>query len=248
MPTLSLSALKTGITRLRTKGGASPDTCYDLVNAYVTAARTISPRGGSEEMAELPEGTIGLTEFDDQLYVYASHDVGALPAGYQLVILLHPESNGLTLKRIWKAQPFMRQLFIVAEWSDGSIWPYWIETGNQWTPNTVYMLDGVVYPSDANGMRYRATRRYPADDAWAANIAVALGDVFEPTAPNGYKYTVIDTAGDNPRTGPTEPSWPASSGALVYEDADGSQSTTDQTGGSNGGRYDNPGGNMPSGG
>ena len=46
-PPVTLSAVQAGITRLRTKGGASPESLYDLINGYVTAARTIAPRPGS---------------------------------------------------------------------------------------------------------------------------------------------------------------------------------------------------------
>lgn len=43
----SLTASQAGMTRLREKGGASPNTLFELTNAYVTAARTPLQRGGT---------------------------------------------------------------------------------------------------------------------------------------------------------------------------------------------------------
>ncbi|WP_256202355.1 hypothetical protein [Stenotrophomonas pictorum] len=59
MRQIAMSAVKAGITRLRDKGGASSDSLYDLLNGYVTAARTIKCRPGTRIDAELPEGTKG---------------------------------------------------------------------------------------------------------------------------------------------------------------------------------------------
>lgn len=255
--TVTLAAIKAGITRLRIKGGASPDSLYDLKDGYVTAARTIKPRPGSSADAALPAGkTIGLTLLDGVFQVFtsdASVDPDLLPEGYALNILIHPVDAALTLKRIWKAARYMGVLYVVAEWSDGSVWHFYLESGDVWQANTFYSLNQIAYPTAPNGFRYRATRLNPPGTIWAPNAARTIGDVIEPTVSNGYEYEVIDTIGASPRSGAVEPKWPASDGAIVYEDADAP--STPGTGGgsddngtdSNGGtRYNNPGGSLPS--
>ena len=41
MRAIPLTTIKSGINRLRTKGGARADTLYDLLNGYVTEAGTV---------------------------------------------------------------------------------------------------------------------------------------------------------------------------------------------------------------
>lgn len=254
MRTVTLSAIKAGITRLRTKGGASPDSLYDLKDGYVTAARTVQPRPGSTVDEELPPGeTMGLTLLNDVFQVFTSNpllDPDLLPADYALNILIHPENPALTLKRIWKAFRFMGFLYVVSEWSDGSVWHYYLEDGEEWAPETFYSIGQLAYPTVPNGFRYRATRLNPAGLKWAPNAARTIGDVVEPTVENGYEYEVIDTIGTSPRSGAVEPNWPRADGSVFYEDAGGNAPppVTPPGGGGNdepsggGGRYDNPGG------
>ena len=81
---------------------------------------------------------------------------------------------------------------------------------------------GIVAPSTPNGLAFQAQRLTDPNVAWAPNVNRAIGDVVEPTVYNDYYFTVVDTQGDNPRSGATEPAWPTTPGAQVIEDADGS--------------------------
>ena len=254
MRTVVLSAIKGGITRLRTKGGANPESLYDGVNCYITAARTVKPRPGSEMVVALPPGTIGLSLFNGVFQVFASEIVGQMPEGYNLNILGHPENpeGGHTLRQIWKAEPFMGVMYVVAEWSDGSVYHYYLRTAQKWKPNHAYKLGDLVEPTTPNGMAYEVTRLNPPAPTWKPNVERALGDVVEPTADNGFSYTVVDTVGDAPKSGSVEPVWPTEDGAIVHED---SGSTPPQQPGpppppppGSGGGYGNPGGGKPPGG
>lgn len=230
-----LNAVDAGITRLRTKGGASPKSLYDLVNAYVTPGKTIVPRPGCRTAATLPPGTIGLTLYQGNFHVFASSNVGAMPAGYKLNILIHPTDNLLTLKFIHFAEPFMGHLYVVAEWSDGSVFHYWLQKRNAWTANTFYRDGDVVEPTVPNGFAYKATRLNPAAPVWAPDVPRAVGDRVSPTTYNGYEFVVIDTQGANPKSGATEPTWATPAGAQTIEDTDlGDVPTTPPTGGGGG--------------
>ncbi len=254
MPSMMLSAVKTGITRLRVKGGASADSLYDLVNGYVTAARTIAPRPGSERFVELPQGTIGLSLFNGVFQVFSDHAItGGIPSNFHVNVLSPPAdaAGGIPyLVRIWKAEPLMGGLYVVAEWSDrvDRGIHYWLQgaSASAWKPNHIYMLGETVIAS--NGLVFSAGRIGEPYATWTAGAEVAEGDIVEPSKFNGYYYVADEVHGSPARTGPSEPAWIAKDGATVVEEADtappagsgGSGGSGGSSGG--GGGYDNPGG------
>ncbi|MCW0413480.1 hypothetical protein NG831_06545 [Xanthomonas sacchari] len=224
----ALSAVKAGITRLRDKGGASPDSLYDLLNGYVTAARTIKARGGTRIDYQLPSGlTKGLVYFRGQFVVFASDPLAVGASGYTVEILKHPDSqSAASLVDIHFAMPFLGYLYVVAEWSDGSIYHYWLQSAETWKPNTMYFEGDTVAPVVLNGYAYVAERQTAAPPVWAAGVARAVGDKVLPTTGNGYQYTVIQTVGSKPSSGAAEPKWPTTPGGTVTESSNGSPSGT----------------------
>jgi len=215
----SLSAVKAGMTRLRTKGGASTDSVYDLVNGYVTAARTITCRPGSRIAYQLPPGTKGLVFFQGKFVVFANVVIPSTSPNVEIEVLRHPENAGAAIKQIHFAMPFLGFLYVVAEFEGGDVFHYWLEKGEIWQPNKTYFPGTLIRPSTGNGLAYRLEGDTSAYLPWAANVARALGDVVVPTTDNGYKYTVIETTGSAARSGTTEPVWPTNAGETVFEDA-----------------------------
>lgn len=219
-----LTAVKGGIDRLRTKGAASPDALYDLLNGYVTEKRTIRVRPGSFTVAQLPPGdTVGLTSFGGLLHVFSAESVD-VPGGFVLHVLTHPDTtvdNIIQLTEIHFAEPFLGYLYVTAEFEDGGIYDFWLQTGDAWQANTVYKHGDIVTPTTPNGFAYQATRLGSPSLSWAPNVQRAEGDVVEPTTYNDYYYTVVEVQGTNPRSGTDEPVWPTEDGARVTEDADG---------------------------
>lgn len=225
MRTVVLSAIKAGITRLRVKGGANPESLYDGVNCYVTAARTVKPRPGSAVSVSLPPGTIGLALFNGVFQVFS--DVGGLPMppGYALNVISHPDpdpDNPPSLVRIWKAEPFMGALYVVAEWSDGSVHHYYLQipANGSWKPNTIYGMGELSTPTTPNGFTYAAHRLGEPGELWQAGKERSISDVVEPTTFNNYEYVAIEVYGTPPRSGAVEPEWIAEDGAIVIEEAD----------------------------
>ncbi len=217
----SLSAVKAGITRLRDKGGASPDSLYDLLNGYVTAARTIKSRPGTRIPIVPPFGTKGLVWFQGKFVVF-SHQVVIGEERVEVEVLRHPEAPEMPIKDIHFALPFLGYLYVVAEFEDGLIRHYWLEKGEVWQPNHVYLPGTLVRPTDGNGMAYRVESDRAGYAPWAPNVGRALGDVVVPTEDNGFRYVVTDVVGDGPRSGTTEPAWPANPGETVIEDVSNS--------------------------
>lgn len=235
MRPFTLTAVKTGISRLRVKGGARPDSMYDLVNARLNAAKEIVPRPGSLSYTTIGTSvvgtrlpTFGLAYFQEKFHVFGDRwfPLNTDTDDTVLHVLPYPESgdDSPRLAEIILAEPFLRYLFVVAKFDNGEVFYYWLTEGNDggeaWLPNHVYDLSQVVRPVIPNGYYYRATRRYPAGDLWAPSVEREIGDVVEPTEFNGYEYVCIDIQGARPRSGLVEPDWPAEDGAIVYEDAD----------------------------
>lgn len=227
----SLSAVKAGITRLRDKGGASADSLFDLLNGYVTAARTIKIRPGSRIAYEVPSGTIGLIYFRDRFWVFANQAMGAPSADYRVEVLRHPTQTAAQLRDIHFAVPFLGYPYVVAEFDNGDVFHYWLEDGEVWQPGKTYFPGALVRPVNGNGLTYRLESDTSAYVAWAPNVGRSVGDVVVPTTDNGFKYTVTETSGASSRSGTTEPAWPTNAGETVYEDANipnalGSNTTT----------------------
>jgi hypothetical protein len=227
-----LTVLKGGINRLRTRGGARADTLYDLLNAYLTEDGTVKVRPGSFRVANLPESTKGLTYFDGSRHTFAAAVV-AVPAGYTLHVLVHPEQDPgeavIPLKRIHFAEPFLGYLYVVAEFDDDTVWHYWLRGKATWAANTVYTIGDIVFPTVRNGLAYMATRVGAPNPVWSPNVPRTIGDIVEPTSANanGYYYTVVNTSGLTPTSGSVEPNWPAAAGAEVTESTDITPDSTD---------------------
>ncbi len=220
---VTLNTVKGGINRLRTKGGADPSSLFDLVNGYVDYDGVSRSRPGTENTVTLPTGaTKGMCAYDGKLIVF-SHVPQDIPFSNPVTeceVLKHPSTPDLPLKDIHFAGPFLGFLYVAAEFVNGDVYHYWLQRGTTWAPGQVYLPGSLVIPTDPNGIAYQldsGTVTYPV---WVRNIARAIGDKVVPTTDNGYFYTVTDAFGPAPRSGATEPSWPTSAGATIFEDSD----------------------------
>lgn len=231
---LALTTVRGGINRLRTKGSAPEDSLYDLLNGYVTAAKTIKVRPGTFRNAVLPTNTAGegvtkgLCAFDGTLHVF-SDELVTVPAGYTLHILAHPDATPdvpILLSEINFAAPFMGFLYVSATFENDDTYHFWLQEGDEWQADTVYKLGDIVLPSVPQGLAFQAQRLTDPGLAWAPNVTREIGDVIEPTVYNDLYYTVVDVQGANPRSGETEPEWPTEDGAQIVEDADGAEGTS----------------------
>lgn len=236
MRVVVLGPLKTGITRLRDKGGASPQSLYDLVNGYLTDQGTVRSRGAFVWESALPPGaTKGLMLYKGKFMVFASEPAVSSDPAYVVEILKHPNpASTATLVDIHFAAPFLGYPYVVAEWSDGLIKHYWLQAAEAWQAEHVYREGQVILPTTPNGYGYRATRLGGAAQPWAPNVERQVGDKVEPTTSSGYEHTVIEVAGENPRSAASEPTWATTEGGITYEDADNAPPAAGGTSGGNG--------------
>jgi hypothetical protein len=256
--TIALNATQGGIDRQRTEGSPSPNTLYDLVDGYRDAANVMRSRPGTVAVKNLAasaaaDATKGFTVYQGGFVVF-SHEPQTMPSDVTCEVLVNPVDPSLALEAIHFVAPFLRHLFVVAEFTDGSIYYYWLQTADTWEAETVYTLGALVQPTVPNGFVYRAVRLGAPNPLWAPNVERANGDKVEPTTPDGFYYQVVDTAGTTPRSGTVEPVWNDENGALTYEDVDVTPTGGGTTGPTTPGtglpisdqdRYGNPGGPLP---
>lgn len=237
MRPVPLTIMKGGINRLKVKGGANPQYLYDLTNAYITQAGTIVPREGTIRSATLNSLTVGLTAFLGKFNVFAT-STQTVPTGYICNLLIHPTNPAATLTRIWFAKPFMGFLYVVAQFSTGDVFHYWLQSNGSWAANTVYKDGAIVTPISANGLAYQAVRNMAPNSVWTAQSTVTAGTVVEPSTYTGFCYRAVAVEGTSPHTGSTEPVWPTVSGGIIQEfgdfdtsssDSGATQATTDNT-------------------
>lgn len=246
MRSAPLTVMKGGINRLRPKGGAQADSLYDLLNGYVTEDGTVRSRPGTLRRAQLPSAdTKGLCSFKNKLHVFSWEpvDPAAIPEGYVNHVLYHPQYNadetdksGFVLKAIHFAEPFLGYLYVVAEFEDGTVAHYWLQSGGAWEPGKIYRHGDVIEPTTPNGLAYRATRLGSSYPSWAPGVPRTEGNgssigpsIVEPTEYNDFYYECVETVGDNPVSGAVEPDWPQEDGARVFEDTEGFEDTSPTT-------------------
>ncbi len=215
----NLTVIKEGLNRQRVKGAALKDTLFDLLNGFVSSSKTVKVRPGTRLTETLPAGTKGLVHFDGGFHVFAITFIAA-PAGFTIHVIQSPIDDTLALTRIHFAEPFLGDLYVSAEFSDGKTFHYWLQKADVWRADTDYRVNQVVSPSVDNGFVYKARRLVGTNPAWTADTPRTVGDVIEPTTENNFKYTVTQVVGPTPRSGSEEPLWPTESGATIVEDID----------------------------
>lgn len=231
MKPVGLTTLRGGINRLKVKGGARADSLYDLTNAYRTQAGTVVPREGTIRNATLTANSVGLATFNSQLNVFAT-SLQAVPAGYVCNLLIHPTNPAATLTKIWFAKPFMGFPYVVAQFSTGEVFHYWLQSNGPWAASTVYKIGTIVTPLAApNGLAFQAVRDLAPFTTWQAQMTVAVNQIVEPNQYTGFAYKAIAVQGTNPHTGSTEPVFPTAINGIVQEfgDFDTSSSSSGTT-------------------
>ena len=222
MRIVALTTLKQGIQRIREKGGANPNTLFDLLNGFVQADGSVKSRPGTSVAAVLPADTHGLLAINNKLVTFSHQPKSGLPSGYACEVLVHPEDATKAIKKIWFAAGFIGYPYVVAEFVDGKVFHYWLrQTGTSagtWEANHAYANGFILAPG--NGYAYVASRLGEAYPPWEPSTARSVNDVREPTVPGDFKLTVTAVAGASPRSGENEPVWKLEDGGVTIEWAD----------------------------
>lgn len=206
-----------GMSVLRTKGGASAKALQLLKNGWITSARTMQARPGSDLDRVLPAGSHGVIGFADKFHTFTAAPITNTDPLVDVDILLHPTGGPAGIKRIHRAFVFLGRLYVVAEFTDGVVQHYYLEDPAAWTHDTGVAEGQAIQPSVPNGYYYEnlTTSTIPA---WQANVQVALAESRQPRTANGFRYTITATTGNPPAyTSNNEPGWPTAAGGTVVE-------------------------------
>lgn len=233
---VTLNATKAGMTRLRIKGGASPETLYDLTNGFVNASKCPQQRPGLTWLFNFADPALGkganagitkgTVAFKGIVYTFSHIPLASGSSNFVILVLRHPTSNAIPLKAVHFAQPFMGYMYVVGEFNDGHVSHYWLQTPPVWKASTQYMDNDLVSPSVSTGYVYQAQRRLNPP-AWTALLQYKVGDIVAPTTYDGSYFEVANVVGPGSlltppisRSGPVEPNWAAGglrSGSITIE-------------------------------
>lgn len=109
-----------GMDVRRLRAAAAPGTLVKLVNGHINRGGEIEERKAFVAKYTLPAGTFAIAAAGGALYVFGSAAAPvSLPAAITYQRLQHP--NGLEMTRIRDIEVFAKKLYVVAEYSDGSI-------------------------------------------------------------------------------------------------------------------------------
>lgn len=209
------------MTRLREKGGADPNTLYELTNGFVNASRVPQQRPGTTWEYTWPAHTKGLCSYKDALVAFSSQVIDTGRTDFIVATLRHPSGDFTgDIQEIHYAQPFMGNLYVVAEFDDGTVRHYWLQDPDTWQADTIYVENDLVQPSTPNGYYYKLVRT-ENPPAWAPGVERALGDVVQPTVYTGWKYTVVDVSdgsGGGGGGGGGDPAGRVSNLSITYAD------------------------------
>jgi hypothetical protein len=223
-----LTVLSGGINRLRVKGGASASQLYDLQNGFISNVGSIVPREGTIRAVTLDSSTVGLAANNGTFNIFSSaYSTAALPANYVLNVLSNPNNSTASPVTIFYAKPFMGFPYVVAQFSDNSVFHYWLQNNGTWTSTTDYTSASIVLPPVVNGLAYQGVREFPSQPNWAPDTLVTSASYVEPNTPTGFAYQAIAVTGSPVHTGLSEPVWPTVAGGIVQEFGDFDVSTSD---------------------
>jgi hypothetical protein len=223
-----ITTLKGGINRLRVKGGASADSLYDLQNAWIDNAGSVQPREGTLRTATLDSSTVGLAAANGKFNIFSSSfSTATLPTNYILNVLSNPNNTTASPTIIWYAKPFMGFLYVVAQFSDNSIFHYWLQNSGTWTSSTDYTSASIVLPPTLNGIAYQGVRDFPQQSLWTPETIITSGSYVEPNTATGFAYQAVATTGSPVHTGAVEPVWPTVAGGIIQEFGDFDLSSSD---------------------
>lgn len=102
---------------------AKSGTLQTLKNAHVSRGGEIEKRKKFALFATLPADTFGMEASSDTIYVFGSVATPTMPSGVTYQRLQHPDSLAMTevvYSTLYGGKPF-----VIAKFSDGSVYPFW---------------------------------------------------------------------------------------------------------------------------
>lgn len=190
MASITIDRFEFGLDHRKGKSVSDANRLRVLTNAYVTTGRQIKKRACLLPYAALTAGTIGLFSAKGSLQTFYAGNGSAITHTNPLFLasrLYHPTDLTKTLSAVHFCDVYDGYLYVIAEYSDGSVWHHWLNDPGAWVAATAYPVGTYRRPVAANGFIYEVT-------AIAGSGTSAASEPSWPTTPGG---TVVDNAGAN---------------------------------------------------
>ena len=128
MPSISFNRFDLGIDLRKGASVSDANRLRQMKNAYVTTGLATAKRPGFVKVADLEPGTKGLFSANGKLNTFAPSEVTHTNSLFQNHKL---DTDGKTIKDIWYTDVFNGYLYVVAEYTDGSIQHHYLDdSGN----------------------------------------------------------------------------------------------------------------------
>lgn len=124
MAFVAINDFRGGLDTRRTRFTAPAGTLTNLVNAHITQGGEIEKRKAFVPTITLPTGTIGMAVLGGRPYVFGHNAApSTLPSSVTYQRLQHP--GGLALIKVLRSEVYNNKLYVVAQFSDGSIYHFY---------------------------------------------------------------------------------------------------------------------------
>lgn len=120
-----------GVDRRRERASGVPGTLWVGSNCHITKGGEIEKRKKFTPKYSLYQGhTFGMKGVDTALFVFGFEDIatfpaGAIPTGVTYQRLQHATAAGTPISAILDAIAFLGKVYVIVQFSDGSIYHYW---------------------------------------------------------------------------------------------------------------------------
>jgi len=124
MAFVAINDFRGGLDTRRTRFTAPAGTLTSLVNAHITQGGEIEKRKAFVPTISLPAGTLGMAVLGGRPYVFGHTETpSGLPSSVSYQRLEHPDE--LAMIKVLRAEIFNNKLYVVAQYSDGSIYHFY---------------------------------------------------------------------------------------------------------------------------
>lgn len=127
MPSISFSRFDLGIDLRKGASVSDANRLRQMKNAYVTTGLATAKRPGFVKVADLEPGTKGLYSANGVINTFSSNDVKHAKSQFLANKL---NTDGKTIKDIWYTDVFNGYLYVVAEYTDGTVQHHYLDGSN----------------------------------------------------------------------------------------------------------------------
>jgi hypothetical protein len=188
LPAVTFDDFAGGLDVRQAAAISKPNILRVLRNAYITTGKAIRKRGCAMHIATLEAGTVGLKAFDGKLNTFYGDGAAITHADTRFAARRVPHvTTGAAPTKIHYADQYLAQLYVSAEYGDGTFRHHYLDPASTasptWVTLAVHAANTFVVPTVPNGFRYEVTA--------GGGGASAAGEPVWPTTLGG---TVVDGA------------------------------------------------------